>query len=156
MGNISSLWDLKLMYPTPEEQATIEARIFECVENGYERFLIHRPKDWWTRILKFFMLEHNDLHDAFREKICAFDRDKTLAEATKLMENQIKWNLQNMMDYNPEENWRYELMNRFNTVDDSYLRIWINEVLERGKVKWNKVLIISLKQTPSLYRKYMN
>jgi len=69
------------------------------------------------------MLEHNDLHDAFREKICAFDRDKTLAEATKLMENQIKWNLQNMMDYNPEENWRYELMNRFNTVDDSYLRI---------------------------------
>jgi hypothetical protein len=101
------------------------------------------------------MLPKTSLHKEFREKIFMADRDITIKEETISMERTLNWNIQDMADNDPNQNWEYQCMNKFRVEGINHMRIGIAEVQNNGKIKRHKVEVISQNKTPSLYIKYM-
>lgn len=155
MWNISTTWIFKELFPTLGEQTVITEFMQKSVDNWFDRYLANRPTWWQKMVMQFSMLSKTPLHVDFRKKICEPDRDRTIKEETERIEKEMHRNLQSMYDNDPEQDYKYERINRFHTIDDNFLRIWVAEITKEWRTKRHKTLVISQKKTPKLYLLFM-
>lgn len=152
------------LFPTLDEQEIILKFIQDSVDNWYTWYIQNRNCYTIKRnimVMKFGMIwkNHPELMSQWKEKICSVEEERKTKQKTDYALMEMDRNRMRLQDTYPDETFSYEKVNTFSSVDDDFVRIAMPKIItddkNRDRTVFRWTMIISQKETPALYLRFM-